>query len=171
LCRGCAAEVYGGRAPTPEYGERVARLLFGTAAQESGLEWERQRSVRWETEIGGFSKWQVEAGSIEASLWYLRRRRDVLERATGWLFGDSHAPVNWPDVIPFGAVLWALRLNDNDRIGVLFARVHYFRVAEPVPGTVEEQAGYWKRWYNSAAGAGTVEQYLGNWERLCARFI
>ena len=167
LCQGCAATVYGSLPPTPAYADRAARLLFGTAAQESNLTWERQRTPRFEGRVGGFSKWQVEPGSVAASLEYLRARPDVLTRATQWLFADPHAPLTWPDLIPMDALLWALRLDDNDKAGVLFARLHYFRVHDAIPESFADQAAYWKRWYNTPAGSGTVEEYMANWSRYC----
>jgi len=167
LCQGCAVTVHGAKPPSPAYADRTARLLFGTAAQESNLTWERQRTPRFEGKVGGFSKWQVEPGSVDASLAYLRERPDVLARATEWLFADPHAPVAWPDLIPMDALLWALRLDDNDRIGVLFSRLHYFRVHDPIPESLADQAAYWKHWYNTPAGSGTVEEYLANWDRYC----
>lgn len=167
VCRACASAIYGRVAPSPQYAERIAHLLFGTAAQESGLRWERQRSPRWGGQVGGFSKWQVEIGSITASLDYLRMRPDVCERATLWLFDDPHAPADWPDVMPTDAIMWALRLDDNDKIGAMFGRLHYLRIAEPVPDSLAGQAQYWKRHYNTEAGAGTVSQYIRSWAALC----
>ena len=166
LCQDCAKEIYGAIAPTPAYADSAARLLFGTAAQESGLRWERQRTPRWEGDVGGFGKWQVERGSIMDSLAYLRVRPDILKRATQWLFADPHAPLNWPDLIPMGALLWALRLDDNDKVGVLFCRLHYFRVREPIPKQTIDQAAYWKLRYNTFRGAGTIEEYMRNWDRF-----
>lgn len=171
LCREAAESIFGRVSPTPEYARRVAWLLFGTAAQESGLRWERQRTPRWEGNVGGFSKWQVETGSIQDSLAYLRRRPDVCARATEWLFADPKAPQTWIDLIPMEAILWALRMDDNDKPGVLFARLHYLRVSEPVPLTLYDQASYWKDHFNTIKGAGTVEQYLGSWNRWCAPVV
>jgi hypothetical protein len=165
LCIECAGAIYGTTAPTSGYALRTARLLFGTCAQESGLVWERQRAVEFAGRRGGFSKWQVEEGSIQASLEYLRRRPAVQLRATSWLFADPHAGPEWLS-IGVEALEWAMRIHDSDVIGVLFARLHYLWVTpEPIPEGVEAQAGYWKRFYNTAAGSGTVEEYLGNWER------
>lgn len=41
------------------------------------------------------------------------------------------------------------------------------RRPEPIPETVPEQAVYWKRFYNTRRGHGTVELYLDKWTRLC----
>jgi len=168
LCQDCATTVYGQRPPTPAYATRVARLLFGTAAQESGLQWERQRSVSFDGPVGGFGKWQVERGSIRCSLDYLRDRPDVLERATAFLFDDPGARTTWVETMPLEAILWALRLDENDALGVLFARIHYFMVAESVPESVADQARYWKVHYNTIAGGGNPAQYVASWQRFCA---
>lgn len=41
-------------------------------------------------------------------------------------------------------------------------RVHYRRVRAPLPaaGDIEGQAKYWKRYYNTELGKGTVEEYM-----------
>ena len=48
----------------------------------------------------------------------------------------------------------------NLRYACAMARVHYKRVSEPIPTTVEGQARYWKQWYNTPKGRGTVKHYL-----------
>jgi hypothetical protein len=171
LCQGCARAIYDTRPPTPAYADRVARLLFGTAAQESGLQWERQRTPRFEGSVGGFSKWQVETGSIEASLDMLRRRPALLKHATEWLFVDPNASTQWANTLPVEIILWAMRLDDNDKIGLLFSRLHYLRVPAPISESLEDQAAYWKQWYNTIAGSGTVEQYLTSWRQRCAHIV
>ena len=44
-------------------------------------------------------------------------------------------------------------------------RVHYYRVSEALPeqGDIEAQAVYYKKYYNTIAGAGTEQEYLKNW--------
>ena len=40
------------------------------------------------------------------------------------------------------------------------ARLHYRRVPKPLPRTIEEQAVYWKSFYNTSKGRGTTEKFL-----------
>ena len=42
------------------------------------------------------------------------------------------------------------------------ARVHYYRVPAPLPEAddLEGQAQYWKKWYNTELGKGTVEHFM-----------
>lgn len=167
LCQQCAVSVYPVEQYSVEYCDRVAKLLFGTAAQESGLRWERQRTPRWDGAVGGFSKWQVETGSIKQSIALMSRRPLLAERATKFLFNDPNAPTSWLSDMTLDAILWAMRMDDNDKIGVLFCRLHYLRVADPVPYGLGPQADYWKRYYNTMAGKGTCQEYLDNWNRYC----
>lgn len=53
----------------------------------------------------------------------------------------------------------------NLRFAAAMCRVHYYRVKEPLPavGNVRAQADYWKQYYNTPLGSGTVEEYLENW--------
>lgn len=51
-------------------------------------------------------------------------------------------------------------------VATAFARVHYKLIPAEFPLTVEGRAEYWKRYYNTVAGAGTVEQYVQNVKRL-----
>ena len=56
----------------------------------------------------------------------------------------------------------------NLRYAAAMARIHYYRVKDPLPkaGDIPAQAAYWKRFYNTPKGAGTVEEYLNNWKRF-----
>lgn len=46
-------------------------------------------------------------------------------------------------------------------------RVHYWRVAEPLPehDDIEGMAHYYKAYYNTMKGKATVEEFIGNYER------
>lgn len=56
----------------------------------------------------------------------------------------------------------------NLRYAAALARIHYYRVKEALPaaGDIPAQAAYWKKYYNTPKGAGTVEEYLNNYRRL-----
>jgi hypothetical protein len=173
LCQGCAAAIYDTRPPAAAYAERVARLLFGTAAQESEFIERRQHGRDGRPlsgDIGAFGLWQVEiATSVEDSLRALYARPGLLEHAKGWL------PAVCSEVLEnrnARFIAWFMTVPSGDPLAVLFARLHYlFRTKDPVPESVEDQAAYWKRWYNTIAGAGTVEQYLTGWRQRCAHIV
>jgi hypothetical protein len=54
------------------------------------------------------------------------------------------------------------------RLATLVARLRFRVVRAPLPdaGDVHGQALYWKRYYNTYLGAGTVAEYLRNHRRL-----
>ena len=33
---------------------------------------------------------------------------------------------------------------------------------DPIPDSLEDQAAYWKKNYNTSAGAGTAQQFINN---------
>ena len=159
--------------PDLTYRLNTAKLLLGTAAQESNFIWERQRSPQWDGTIGGFSKWQLERHSIERTMKDLITKDHLVghcHRITQFLFADPRATDAWL-TIPLEGILWMLRLNDNDYLGAMFAREHYRRIPSPIPFTIEGQAAYWKKYYNTEAGKGTEEEYLKNWKRYCIPVI
>ena len=43
------------------------------------------------------------------------------------------------------------------------ARMFYLRVKEPIPKTLEYQAEYYKKYYNTPKGKATVEEYIKNY--------
>jgi len=52
------------------------------------------------------------------------------------------------------------------RLAILAARLRYWIVPKPLPhDDVQSIAGYWKRWYNTSAGAGTEEQFIDAYEK------
>lgn len=172
LCRGCAHEFYDTVPPNEKYAHSVTMLLFGTAIQESRLVWERQKSLPFLSKIGGFSKWQMEKASIRASLEDIKKRPGLLRQTTKWLFNDPNADdeLEWIDHLDIDTVLWLMRLDDNDKIGVWFCRAHYRRRPEPIPSDIQSIAEYWKRWYNTYQGKGTVNEFLENYHATCNRF-
>lgn len=49
---------------------------------------------------------------------------------------------------------------DKPLIAALAARLFLLRIPEPIPETLEGQAEYWKKFYNTALGKGTVEGFI-----------
>lgn len=57
---------------------------------------------------------------------------------------------------------------DNDIYAAAMCRVHYRRAKPPLPAALDSDgmAGYWKQFYNTTKGAGTVEQFKTSFIRL-----
>lgn len=49
-------------------------------------------------------------------------------------------------------------------LSLLFCRLRYYAVRTPIPDNREDRARYWKRYYNTSAGAGSAEDYLSRCE-------
>lgn len=57
------------------------------------------------------------------------------------------------------------QLIGNLPYATAMARLKYFRALGPIPDTLEGQAAYWKEHYNTAKGAGTVDEYIDHYHR------
>ncbi len=123
-------------------------LLLGTALAESGL--------RVVTQFKGgpaLSFFQIEPATYIDCVRYLTRVNVNL--------GKRILAAIYADVFPEAqALTWNLRL------AVLIARTKYFMVPERLPKItdVAGMANYWKKYYNTEGGKGTVEKYIKTWE-------
>lgn len=54
----------------------------------------------------------------------------------------------------------------NLMFSIFMCRVFYLRFVEEIPQDLEGQARYWKKYYNTSKGKGTVEQYITNYRRF-----
>lgn len=57
-------------------------------------------------------------------------------------------------------------LTYNMAYQVAMCRIHYYRVKEALPTTREGCAKYWKKYYNTELGKGTVEEFLSKWKKI-----
>jgi len=57
-------------------------------------------------------------------------------------------------------------LRWNLKLSICFARIHYLRVPEKLPNSIEGYAAYWKKYYNTYLGAGTEEEFIHNYKRF-----
>lgn len=131
--------------------DRAVPLLLGVAAQESGFQHTRQLG-------GGPARgyWQMEPAT-ERTHWIWLRAHDHDAFASAI---EAHCGV---------VEAAAQALQQNIPYQILMARLHFY-VRDPLPlparTDLQEQARRWKTSYNTAAGKGTIEQYLSTWERL-----
>lgn len=125
-------------------------LLLGTIAQESNFKYVEQ--------LGGgpgLGLYQMEPAT-HADIWmnWLVHRRMWLERVQRW------GNLEWPSAKD---LMW------NHAYATAMARIHYYRVKEPLPEATPIALGaYWKRHYNTHLGAGTISQFVANYEKFVA---
>ena len=91
--------------------------------------------------------WQMEPGTHQ-DIWnnFLMYRAELTRRLQSTCRMDA----------PF----YPEQLVWNLRYACAMARVHYMRVPDSIPEGLEGQAAYWKQWYNTPRGRGTVEHYM-----------
>lgn len=129
--------------------EAAEMLLMGTAAQESNLKFTRQ--------IGGpaLGYFQMEPATYD-DCW--TNFLDFRPALAAKVLAVRTAP---------GPAL-AADLETDPQYAAAMARVRYMRVAAPIPTEPKEIAAYWKLYYNTPLGAGTVEAFIANWNRYLA---
>lgn len=126
-------------------------LLLGTAAQESAM-------GRYIHQVGGgpaLGIYQCEPATHK-DIWdnFLVYRDELSEVVRSWSSGRySDEP--------------ELELTGNLFYATAICRIHYMRVSAALPAAENKQAigQYWKNHYNSVLGAGTVEEFLENYDR------
>ena len=135
--------------------EAATQLLLGTAAQESQM-------GTYLRQLGGgpaLGIFQMEPATHD-DIWgnylaYHGELKKKVERYVSWRsIGGSCSDC-------------AEELEWNLAYAVAMARVHYQRVPQPLPSPEDLAglAGYWKSFYNTPAGKGTVGEFLENYRR------
>lgn len=127
--------------------DAAVELLLGTAAQESDLGFFLHQGF----DGGGLGIYQIEAATHEDVWRYLRR----------------------PENEELGNIIltFTSQADDKSLIGNLhyataIARVKYWMRPEPLPETIDQQAIYYKAFYNTASGAATPQEYVASYERF-----
>jgi hypothetical protein len=132
------------------WSEAAEDLVMGTAAQESHLKYVRQFN-----DGPARGMFQMEPATHD-DIW------------NNWLAYKRHVSQELKDAIGFeGFRPDAERLVWDIKYGAMMCRIHYRRVSAPLPefGDVQGYAEYWKEYYNTVLGAGTVEEFVKHWNR------
>lgn len=68
----------------------------------------------------------------------------------------------------FGIDIRSIELRElaySPLLSLIFCRLKYRLIPDPIPATLEGRAEYWKTHYNSLLGDGTPEEYVRNYRR------
>ncbi len=125
-------------------------LLMGTAAQESHCG-RYIRQVGCSGMVGAFGVWQMELATARDIYDNYLRYKPELKVAVEKLRGAGQSITD--------------ALTSNLAYACALARIHYLRVPGAIPTDLAGQAAYWKQYYNTKHGKGTVAEYLDNWTR------
>ncbi len=130
-------------------GEAAIRLLLGTVAQESGARFLAQYPTG--PALGLF---QIEPATLDDLEENFLRARPELARRMGGLYAA------WPER--------KLQLASNLIFAAAVCRLIYWRAPDPLPAAddIDGLGKYWKRFYNTAGGAGAVAEFVANYRRL-----
>jgi len=117
-------------------------LLLGTAAQESSF-------GTYLRQVGGpaLGVFQMEPATFRSTREWGREKFPSLRI---W----NQYPAITPDMLEFDL-----------KIAIVFARLNYLSKPDSIPESLQGQAAYWKRYWNTYLGKGTIEQYVKNWNR------
>lgn len=132
------------------YSENAVELIMGTFAQESHFKHKHQ--------IGGgpaLGYGQMEPATFnDIVVNYLKYKPELM----GKIMKACGIAVFKPEM-----------LVDNIPLMICMARVHYLRVSDPLPSRndVWAMGEYWKKYYNTPLGKGTVEEFFDNYKRYC----
>ena len=135
-----------------KYASQDAQMLvFRTGLVESKYKYIMQKGGN--NIARGF--WQCEPW-VAVSLCndYLKYRKELLKKVAevchlDWSYFTSPDEDKWREV-----------LTTNLIAGIVVCRLHYWRVPKKMPTALDDQAAYWKQWYNTSKGAGTPEHFI-----------
>ena len=132
------------------YSPEVVELLMGTCAQESTM-------GKYRKQLGNgpaLGIFQMEPFTYyDCYNTFLRYKPQLLAKILA---------ASGLDEYPNSA-----ELVDNDVFSACMARVRYLRAPGAIPKTLEKQAAYWKKHYNTIKGKGKVEEYIENYKKYC----
>lgn len=122
------------------------KLLLGTMAQESAFG-KYKRQLNNGPALGVF---QMEPDTFN----------DILDNYI------SYRPDLYLEIKSISKVnrLYPEYLVDNLKLAIVFARLQYYRHSEPLPRDLPGMARYWKKYYNTYKGKGTIDQFILNYK-------
>ena len=133
--------------PLGLWSQIVENLLVGTALQESQLHWLAQENGP------ALGVYQIEPKTHD------------------WLKAKIHDHVLYPRIITICGLCYLP--NDpsalcwNLRYATVVCRFRYLEIPESLPETnnIEKIAEYYKKYYNTEAGAATAEEFVNNYNK------
>ena len=124
------------------YSPEAAQLVYGTIIQES----RRGTFIRQNVKNFDITKHAIGIAQIEYNTFIWLKR----------VFMSKY-----PEI----AQIKFEELEYNLKYSILFCRLRYRVDKEPIPLTLDGQAEYWKRIYNTKYGKGTAKDYLFNFQK------
>ena len=128
----------------------AVQLVVATGIVESRYEYIRQMGNG-----PARSFWQVEpATAVDNLVHYIKHRPGLLQTCSAASSVDIKHWQNYDEKV------WAEILEKNIAAGIVHCRLKYWRVPKKKPNTIEGQANYWKKYYNTEGGKGDPEHFI-----------
>ena len=128
----------------------AVKLVLATGIVESRYEYIRQMGKG-----PARSFWQVEAATaVDNLMHYLKHRPKLMKACAKASCVDIK---HWQD---FDEKTWEDILEKNIAAGIIHCRLKYWRVPKRMPNSIEGQANYWKKYYNTEGGKGDPEHFV-----------
>lgn len=131
------------------YSDSAVMMLLETACAESQLTYVKQ--------IGGgpaLGFFQMEPATYtDIFNWICLKGKEYYNRVSYCIYELPESNIMLPN---------HTHLIHNIRLQTVFARLHYWRVKDPIPEASPARAEYWKKFYNTPLGKGTVAHYLNS---------
>ena len=138
--------ILGDKYSSPE----AVELVLATGIVESRYEYIRQMG-----DGPARSFWQVEpASAVDNLAHYLVYRGSLMQKCAEASLVDLKHWQNYDEIV------WANILEKNIASGIIHCRLKYWRVPKKMPSSLEGQADYWKKYYNTEGGAGDPEHFV-----------
>lgn len=132
--------------PEIKYSLDAENLILGTIAQESAY-------GKYRRQLGGgpaLGITEMEPATFNDILTnYLKYKPALKEKITR--------------ICHVGAFS-AIDLINNDKLAICMCRVHYLRVKYKLPTSLIRYAAYWKLFYNTRKGKGTMKEFVHNYK-------
>ena len=134
----------------------AVELVLATGIVESRYEYIRQMG-----DGPARSFWQVApASAVDNLMHYLKHRPDLMRKCAKASLVDVKHWQNYDELV------WAEILEKKIAAGIVHCRLKYWRVPKKMPSTIEGQAAYWKKYYNTEGGKGDPEHFVESAKKL-----
>ena len=125
-------------------------LVLATGIVESRYEYIRQMG-----DGPARSFWQVEpASAVDNCQHYLKYRTDLMKDCANASLVDVKYWQMYEERV------WSEILEKNIASGIVHCRLKYRRVPKKLPTSLEGQADYWKKYYNTEGGKGDPAHFI-----------
>jgi hypothetical protein len=123
----------------------AVNLILGTIAQESKFGYYIKQLNNGPAK--GICQMET---NTHNDIWnnYLKYKKSIVDKISKFSVFNSADELVW-----------------NLKYSIAMCRIHYLRVPKAIPFGLQDQAEYYKKYYNTIYGAATTEEYINNYNK------